>query len=87
MFSPCHVTTFTFLVHIFVTLDMYVYYADKFLFFIDGVDDASSCGGNDSMAAMASKVQSLEAEIKSFGQKRAYFMEIYKKKEGKLAIE
>lgn len=31
---------------------------------------------------MQRRVSELETEVKSFGQKRAYFMDIYKRKEG-----
>ena len=43
------------------------------------MEDSSS---EDVQTMLTKRVAELETEVKSFGQKRAYFMDIYKKKEG-----
>lgn len=45
--------------------------------------DSMTNGVDGEIPALQSRIQALETEVKSFGQKRAYFMDIYKRKEGK----
>lgn len=50
---------------------------------MEGISNGPDSNGLDGdVTAMRARITALETEVKTFGQKRAYFMDIYKRKEG-----
>jgi len=50
------------------------------------MDESSHVTDSLSEEELQVRVRELEDEVNSFGQKRAYFMDIYKRKEGELFL-